>query len=457
MNFQLKTLQKTGSILLVIILLFGVAMSNVACGQFSPTQITGTTYTIKGFGQLAATNGTIDRANLHRATVSKTGVYGLSGYFASLTNQNESSVGLGLVSDKLKTLKGRRKIILAMFENGQIKIKARTADYGTMTTLTAITQPIGAWLKCQVTGTEVAFYYSTSTQSATNPSYTLIGSYANILPTWTDIKQTYCVASALNSYQTATVTSVSEYNGTGGGSLAYNLASMAINQMSGNVTRFQITPIEINKPVGDVIYSLVIRDVNTNIVYADNNISTNTAIYPTIDFTPAYSGFTPHVTTAGNYTVTLTANGVSQSQLVTFSNANLGLSTTTTNTAGFLNNSSWTAPTATVAAQIKYIGCEAGTIANNGTRTINLVLSATPDPNQHKITVVRGSNSVGTNINVLLINGILLTGNDFFVKTGDIHQLQWIYSNLNPPIENIWWNEYSNTNTAILTFNVTKN
>jgi hypothetical protein len=445
-------MKTTIKICLVFMLFTQVAFSQ----DYLPTITTGTTKTMQGFGLFGSMNGYKDRGNFSRDRLERSGSYGKIAYFQSVSNPVTSQVGLGLVSDYLQTLKGNRKTIVAFFENGNITIRGRKADNGQMLSLASVGGvPVGAWLKCQKTGSDVAFFYSVSPQNSTNPNWVLIGNFVNFVQGWTMTKQAFAVGSPYSTPETAIITNIQDFTI---GSV-YALSGITIAPMASNATRFQITATQLNKPVGNVNYQLVIRDAYNNIVYNDANILTDTDSYPTIDFTPSYANYTPHVTAAGTYTVSLTANGSTQSQNITFTNVQLGISGGGTQVAAgtFLNNVVWTAPTATVAAQIKYIGCEAGTIANNGTRTIDLILSSTPDPNQHKITVVRGSNGTTNNINVLLINGILLTGNDFFVRTGDIHQLQWVYSNQNPPIENIWWNEYSNTNTAILTFNVTKN
>ncbi len=435
-----------------ISLLFG---SN-SCGQFVPTQINGTTYTVKGYGLLGTGNGVTDKANLYRAKVEKSGSYGLIGYFSSITNSGQSSAGIGLVSDKLQTLRGKRKIIVAMFEGGNIVVKCRQTDYGVMNTLASVAQPVGAWLKCQVVGTGVAFYYSTSPKTSNNPTWVLIGNYTNILPYWTNIMQTYCVSSSINAYQTAIIENVSEYNGGGGGG-AYALNGITVAQSPNNATRFQITPAETNKPAGNVTYSLVIRDQNNNIVYSDPNISTDTGNYPTIDFTPAYSGFSPHVTTAGAYTVSVSANGVTQTQNVTFTNANLGIQsnnsvTGSSTTVQYNNSSTWVSPSPNTTPKIKYIGTINGQCDWNGHRTIDLTLTPTSDPEIHKIEVTKSSPNA-TGYSVVFVDGNLIDASGFFVRTGEIHQVTWLYgaNDYNSDVFN------SSTNSAVLIFNVTKN
>lgn len=109
---------------------------------------------------------------------------------------------------------------------------------------------------------------------------------------------------------------------------AYGMASIAIQQSSWSATRFQVTPTETNRPAGARDYTLIVKDSNGNTVYNFGNpTNLDTAVYGSIDFTPnnQQAPVNSRITVPGTYTVELTSGGVTQSQSITFSAANLQL------------------------------------------------------------------------------------------------------------------------------------
>ena len=260
--------------------------------------------------------------------------------------------------------------------------------------------------------------------------------------------------------QTGVINNVQNYT-IGAGQ--YAMSSISVAQSSDNVTRFKITPNETNKPVGNVTYSLVIKDQNGNVVYSDPSISANTATYPTIDFTPNNPNVNPRVTVAGTYTVTVSSGSSTVSQAVTFTNANLGITTAPPITGGgsgassvisYSNNPNWSNPSPNTTATIKYINTKNGANNYNGNRTIDLIKTDTSDPNLYKMTVTKSGGKTG-NYSILFVNGTLISGSDFFVRLGEINQVTWLYSNNSFAVANDLF--AGTTDCAVLIFNVTKN
>ena len=302
------------------LILFSLAfvLLNAACAQnhFATTQ-SGGVYTVKGFGSFG---GLKDDGKLYRYNTIQTGNYGLSAYFQSLSNSAQSQTGLGLVSDELTTLKGKRKSLYALFVNGTIEIRHRATDTGVMSVVSTVQNvPLPAYLKIEVLNGNATFSYS-----ANGSTWVAISGTQNI-SNWGSVRKTIAVGSSLTTAQTAIVSAVNHLQV--GGSSAYNLAGITVSQSPGNVTRFNILPNETNRPSGVVNYALVVKDAANVVAYNDQNISLNTSLYPTIDFTPSSATATPRLTAAGTYNVCLTANGLTQCQSVAFSAAQLGIQT----------------------------------------------------------------------------------------------------------------------------------
>ena len=451
-----------------IFTLFTLFVGFTACSQNIPVSLSNGTYTVQsGKGQFG---GAVDLARLYRYDIAPIGNFGSSAYFQGITNSAQSQVGLGLISDKIPlALKGRSKSIYALFENGGIVIKHRPTDGGMMSNVGTVPNvPMPAFLKFEVTGNDVTFYYSTSAAGTVSPAWVAIGTYSNVLTNWTNTKKIVAWTSQLTAPQTAVFGNIQNFT-VGSGQYAMNGISVA--QSSDNVTRFKITPTETNKPIGNVTYSLTIKDINGNVVYSDPSISANTSTYPTIDFTPNNPNVNPRVTSAGTYTVTLSSGSSTVSKSVTFTNANLGITNNpnpptppnppitgggsgASSVLSYSNNPNWNNPTPNTTATIKYINTKNGATNWNGNRTIDLIKTDTSDPNLYKITVIKSGGRTG-NYSILFVNGTLISGSDFFVRLGEINQVTWLYSNNSFDAANDLY--AGTTDCAVLIFNVTKN
>ena len=222
---------------------------------------------------------------------------------------------------------------------------------------------------------------------------------------------------------------------------AYALNAISAAVSSTDTTRIKVTPSETNRPSGALNYVLIVKNASGAVVRDyQNPLSLNLGSYPSIDFTPNDSTIpvNQRITTAGDYTIELTCNGITKATNITLTNANLGITAPPPVAAGgYLNRSGFVTPPLT----------QPPTLWLNSVRASNFLdvtISPTTDPTEFKFEVV---NNESWPSNRWLLNGVELTQNFFFAKLEDSFHL--VRASIDAP-QSQWWDWSKNHKLQLL-------
>ena len=216
---------------------------------------------------------------------------------------------------------------------------------------------------------------------------------------------------------------------------AYALNSITCANVPNSLTRFAAVPDESNRGTGSIAYALKIKTLAGVVVRDFGNPINLSTPGQAIEFTPNDANIPANqrVTTPGTYLVALTANGITKTVQVTFTNASLGITATPPPVAvgGYLNNANWTPPAQTAPPTLKLISCRTSDF-------LNLTMDTTSNPELFKITPVPGGTYGASQ---LYLDGRLIPNAPFFVRLDQ--QLQLARRAMTNPNEGFgnWWNE----------------
>ena len=216
---------------------------------------------------------------------------------------------------------------------------------------------------------------------------------------------------------------------------AYALNSITCANVPNSLTSFAAVPDESNRGTGSIAYALKIKTLAGVVVRDFGNPINLSTPGQAIEFTPNDANIPANqrVTTPGTYLVELTANGITKTVQVTFTNASLGITATPPPVAvgGYLNNANWTPPAQTAPPTLKLISCRTSDF-------LNLTMDTTSNPELFKITPVPGGTYGASQ---LYLDGRLIPNAPFFVRLDQ--QLQLARRAMTNPNEGFgnWWNE----------------